>query len=193
MKLYYTPRSHFARKVRLLADALAIGIELVDVGNVADADPEIFANNPLMRVPTLLDGEKWIIDSDHIAHYLVTHYDPGDKFSVLTDDVNTLNLRAIMNGIMSSEVEILLAKRTGTDVTMHKRFDKHAYAIDKGLDWLEANVSMIPKEPCYTAFHLLSLWDHLEFCDLKRHDHPRLKKRISRFTDLPYVLKSRPR
>ena len=41
MKLYYTPRSHFARKVRILAAALKLDFELIDVGNVAEYSRDI--------------------------------------------------------------------------------------------------------------------------------------------------------
>ena len=34
MKLYFTPRSHFSRKVRMLLQAWRLEVELIDVGNV---------------------------------------------------------------------------------------------------------------------------------------------------------------
>src|SRR5688572_19364517 len=101
MKLYFTPRSHFSRKVRILVDAWKLEVELLDVGNVASMGSEAFGPNPLMKVPTLVDGSSSIIDSDHIAQYLVRRHDPQDAFGVLTNDVELLNARAIMNGVMA--------------------------------------------------------------------------------------------
>ncbi len=63
-----TRRSHFARKVRLLLLATKAPHELEWVNDVA----ALFASpNPLMKVPTLLDGEIVVFDSDHIAAYVV--------------------------------------------------------------------------------------------------------------------------
>ena len=149
MKLCYTPRSHFSRKVRILLDAWGIAVDLIDAGNVAESNADAFADNPLLRVPALVDEDTWIVDSDHIARYLTVRHDPDDRFSVLADDVNTLNLRAIMNGVMANEVEVILAQRTGIDIGAHQRFAKLTQAIVNGLDWLEANASQIPNRPCY--------------------------------------------
>jgi len=70
MKLYFTPRSHFSRKVRILLHAWKLEVELIDVGNVGATSSHAFGPNPLMKVPTLLDGGPSIFDSDHIAQYL---------------------------------------------------------------------------------------------------------------------------
>lgn len=67
LRLICTPRSHFSRKVRLLLDALGEPVELLDAGNVADDDARAFGPNPLMKVPTLLDGARAVFESDHIA------------------------------------------------------------------------------------------------------------------------------
>lgn len=46
MKLYGTPLSHFARKVRILLDLYQVPYDFVDVGNVAEGDQTTFAGNP---------------------------------------------------------------------------------------------------------------------------------------------------
>ncbi|MCB9650959.1 MAG: glutathione S-transferase family protein [Deltaproteobacteria bacterium] len=192
MKLYYTPRSHFSRKVRILLDAWSVPALLLDVGNVAERSSEVFGSNPLMRVPTWVDGATWIIDSDHIARYLTPRYDPEDAFGVLTDDVSLLNLRAVMNGVMASEVELILARRTGIDTDAYPRFDKIRSAITQGLDWLEANAVLFPERPSYAGFHLTCLWDHLVLYDLVALDHPRLRAIAARMSCLPFVAMSAP-
>jgi glutathione S-transferase len=45
MQLIHTPRSHFARKVRILMAALGLQTELVDAGNVVAADPDAYRPN----------------------------------------------------------------------------------------------------------------------------------------------------
>lgn len=48
-----------------------IDVELIDVGNVVENKPGIFTHNPLMKVPTLLDDERVVYESDLIAQYIV--------------------------------------------------------------------------------------------------------------------------
>ncbi len=189
--LVYTPRSHFARKVRLLADALGIPLALVDAGNVADADPAAYGPNPLMKVPTLLDGERVVFESDHIAACLVRAHDPGDRFGVLATDVATLNARAVMNGVMAQEVELLLAERSGLS-TDHPRFDKMRASLLLGLAWLEDHAGVFPRQPSYLGFHLLALWDHLVIYGMVPLDYPRLRAHIEAWRDWAFAAASRP-
>lgn len=190
-RLIITPRSHFSRKVRLLAAGLDIPLELVDAGNVADADPMAFGPNPLMKVPTLIDGGRVVFDSDHIAAWLVRTRDPDDRFDVLTRNLDTLNARAVMNGTMAAEVELVLAARMGLDVA-HPRFDKMRASIDAGLDWLERQVDVFPDAPSYLGLHLVALWDHLALYGLAMLDRPGLAARVDALAALPWVSASRP-
>jgi glutathione S-transferase len=79
-----------------LLDALGVEVELPDAGNVADASPAPYGPNPLMNVPTLVDGTRPIFDSDHMAAYLVRKLDPADRFEVLTTDTYALRARAVL-------------------------------------------------------------------------------------------------
>lgn len=193
MRLLYTPRSHFSRKVRLLAAGLGLPLELVDAGDVADGIPSAFGPNPLMKVPTLVVDEGIaVFDSDHIAAWLVRRHDPRDRFGVLTDDVDLLNARAVMNGIMASEVELILAARTGIDVDAHARFSKMRASMLAGLDWLEAHHDVFPHEASYATFHLLALLDHLVFYGLVPLAHPRLAAAVAELGARPEFAASAP-
>ncbi|MBL4660719.1 MAG: glutathione S-transferase family protein [Alcanivoracaceae bacterium] len=193
MKLYYTPKSHFSRKVLILINAWGIDIQLIDVGNVATSSMDTFGGNPLMKVPTLVEDKLWIIDSDHIAQYLVRKYDLQDSFAVLTTDIHTLNARAILNGIMSAEVEILLARRTGIDTNLYPRFDKIIETISTGLDWLEHNVAVFATSPTYLCFHLACMWDHLSLYKTVDLNYPNLQEQVEKLSLLPYVAANTPK
>jgi glutathione S-transferase len=70
MILYHFPTSPFARRVRLVLAHKRLSAELRD----ARANPEYRADvqrlNPLHTVPVMLDGERVIVDSNAICHYL---------------------------------------------------------------------------------------------------------------------------
>lgn len=191
MKLYYTPRSHFARKVRILLDAWTINAELVDVGNVADNASHAFGPNPLMKVPTLVDGETWLIESDHIAAYLARQYYPSDSFDVLTQDSQALNARALLNGIMAAEVEIILASRAGID-TDTARFNKMRDSMRASLAWLNERATTLFSRHTYLGFHLVCAWDHLQLYNVIELEHARLQSVSKEMSQLEYVRTSAP-
>jgi glutathione S-transferase len=196
MKLHFTPRSHFSRKVRILLDAWNVDVTLIDAGNVADSSAEAFGPNPLMKVPALVDGERVVLDSDHIARYLALRFDPQDTFGVRTEDVDLLNARAVMNGVMAAEVEILLARRTGIDTSAHRRFDKILASIRQGLGWLEAHAELFlgaPEAGSYAGFHLTCLWDHVALFQIVPLEYPVLRGHVARLSALPHVARSAPR
>lgn len=192
MKLYYTPRSHFSRKVRILMAGLQMPHTLVDVGNVADSDAAQFGDNPLMKIPALKYEARTIFDSDHIARYLVNQVAGRDPFGVLTDDVALLNLRAVMNGIMAAEVSYLLAQRTGIQVAGLPRFEKLKASMRQGLVWLESHVDHFPKTLDYANFHLVSMWDHLELYQILALPYPRLKALADDISNHEVVAASKP-
>lgn len=193
MKLYATPLSHFSRKVRILLDLYKIPYEFTDIGNVASSDTVAFASNPLMKVPVLLDGEAWLIESDHIASYLVNKTDSEDRYSVLTKDISQLNMRALMNGIMTEEVKILLARRTGVPTDQYPFFDKALKSIKDGFSWLEQNHSRFNSaNPKYLDFHLVCLWDHIAYYDLVPLNYSRLSEHVSRVSENPIVMQTAP-
>lgn len=193
IKLYGTELSHFARKVRLLIDHYSIPCEFVDIGNVAEAEQQKFAQNPLMKVPVLVDEDNWVLDSDHIASYLVDRFDGSDRFQVATKDVFNLNARAVMNGIMAEEVKILLAKRTGIPVENFPFFDKATASIKNGLSWLESHASRFDGDALsYREMHLVCMWDHLSHYATVSLEYTQIAKIVSEVSEAPLIRRSSP-
>lgn len=211
LKLFYTPKSHFSRKVRILVDALnaelkltgleLINLELIDVGNVADNTIESFGENPLMKVPTLIDESAdeniTVFDSDHIAQYIVRKFDPNDTFNVLASDPKILNARAVMNGVMSAEVELILAQRTGIDTTQYQRFAKIKNSIIQGMDWLENHClenkgGIFSAQATYLEFHLIAMWDHLKLYNVIDLKYPSLQNKVEQLSAMEFIKESKP-
>jgi glutathione S-transferase len=191
LKLIHTPRSHFARKVRLLLNALGIEVELIDAVNAAEADAARFGPNPLLKVPTLIDGGRPVFESDHIAMHLVRTRDPDDRFDVLTSDIDMLNARAVLNGVMALEVELILGARSGLD-TAQPRFAKMRDAIARSLGWLETHAALFERPPSYLGFHLLAMRDHIALYDLVPLRYPQLQAHADAIARQSYAAASRP-
>jgi glutathione S-transferase len=168
-------------------------MELTDIGNVGANSQEIFGNNPLMKVPTLQHNDVKVFDSDNIAQYLASIYDSSDRFSVMTKDTSLLNLRCVMNGVMSAEVELILARRSGIDTDSFPRFGKHLASIENGLQWLEHHAKDFPCEPSYAAFHAVCMWDHLKLYNIvELSQYHNLAEIRNKTSELSYVKESAP-
>jgi glutathione S-transferase len=193
LKLHGTPLSHFTRKIRILLGELGVQHEMVWLPTVMAASPGAFADNPLMRVPTLLDGDRMLIESDHIARYIVGRYDPSDWFGVKTDDPHAMNMLAVTNGIMANEVVLILAKRGGLeDIDGVAYFRKLKAAIEQGLDWLETKIQ-IDAPMSYADITLVCMWDHLRHYKLVPVDrYTRIAERAAKWATRPAVASTTP-
>jgi glutathione S-transferase len=191
MKLMMTPRSHFARKVRILMRALDVPHELVDVGNIVALQTSRV--NPAAKVPALLHGSTTVLESDTIAGYVVRRTQNDDRFGVFTMDVELLNARAVMNAAMSAEVELVLGGRAGLPAE-NQRFDKLRKVVHASFEWLEEHAAALDTErPSYASFHLVCLHDYTKlhkFVQLSQF--PKLSESARRTSLLPYVAESIP-
>ncbi|MEH3086913.1 MAG: glutathione S-transferase [Xylophilus ampelinus] len=74
MKLHWSPKSPFVRKVMVCAHELGLADRLTLVRSVAamqKPNPQIMADNPLSKIPTLvLDDGRTLFDSAVICEYL---------------------------------------------------------------------------------------------------------------------------
>jgi glutathione S-transferase len=195
MQLFGTPLSHFTRKIRILAAELGVPLEFVPTQSVMATTPAAYADNPLMRIPTLVDGETTVIDSDHIARYLVGRFDAEDRCAVRSEDVAALNRLAVTSGIMANEVVLILARRGGLEnVESVVYFQKLIAAIDGGLAWLERVVEPDAPGFDYRDIALVCMWQHLGHYKLRPLDaYERIAARVACFAHRPSVAPSTPK
>lgn len=193
MKLHGTPLSHFTRKIRILLEELDVPFEMVWTPGVLADGAAAYGGNALMRIPTLVDGALTIIDSDHIARYLVGRFDPEDRFGVRSERVDDMNRLAVTSGVMANEVVLILARRSGLeDLEGVAYFRKLFAAIASGLAWLDANLREEP-DLDYRDIALISMWQHLthyKLVDLA--PYARIAARVAQFADRPSIASTAP-
>jgi len=193
MQLYGTPLSHFTRKLRILLAELDVPFDFERIPGVLEPSPSAYGNNPLMRIPTLVDGDDTLIDSDHIARHLVSRFDPADRFGVRSERVRDLNRLAVANGIMANEVVLILAKRGGLeDIDGVAYFRKLLAGIHSGLAWLDANVDDAPQLD-YADIATICMLQHVMHYKLVAvADYTRLAARVARFAERPSIASTAP-
>lgn len=191
MRLHGTPLSHFTRKIRVLLAELGVDFEFVRASSVLAQEGAAYGDNPLRRVPTLVDGEVTVIDSDHIARYLVAAHDPADRLGVRSERVEDLNRLAVANGVMDNEVVLILAQRTGVDVG-GAYFQKLRGGIEGGLAWLDARVTEDARFD-WGDVAVVCMWQHLEHYRLVSLEaYGRLAARVARFAGRASVVGTTP-
>jgi glutathione S-transferase len=167
LRLLGTPASHFTRKIRILLTELEVEFEFVRTSSFFAMETSAYGGHPLLRVPVLeIDGAS-LVESDHIARYVVSKFDPADRLGVLSTNPNDLNALAVANGIMANSVVLIMAKRGGVeDVQGVAYFRKLTAAMEQGLEWLEERAGTHPPAFRYPDVALVCMWQHLSHFQL---------------------------
>jgi glutathione S-transferase len=187
-QLYGTPRSHFTRVVRITCHELGLEPEQVDVGNVVTA--QSFGGNPLMQVPVLVDGEREVWDSHNICRYLVERQG-ADPLGIESLDWAGRNLVAIIHGVMSAEVRLILAERCGM-ATTGAMFDKARETLRRGLAWIDERIES-EAGLTYPAVCAVAMWDHLVlYGNADPTEAPRLVRVVERLGEHASIARTRP-
>lgn len=195
LRLVGTPLSHFTRKVRIVLAELGVDYELERAPGVLALDHAPYGDHPLLRVPTLYHGDQQIIESDHIARYLVGRYDPTDTLGVRSERVDDLNRLAVISGAMANEVVLILAARGGlTNLDDIVYFRKLMLALDSGLAWLDRHTDPDADGFDYRDIALICLWQHVAYYKLRPEldRYPRIAARVARFAARPSIASTAP-
>jgi glutathione S-transferase len=196
LTLIATKTSHFARKARIVLHELGLDFELQMVHDLFNSHPTTYGGNPLMQVPTLLDGDTWFSEADQIARHLVTSRVPRDPLNVLNPKSNDCKQLVVLNGIMAHEATIVLARAGGgmSNVMDHTWSRKLARAVGSGLGWLDQQIESDRVGFDYLDVTTVCMWHHHLHFDLipGLPAFPRLAARVARFSNRPSVLRTAP-
>jgi len=164
MKLYYSPNSPYARKVRVLIieRAMSDQVELVEV-TTTDPNGPIVKINPLGKVPAFDAGVDGIIhDSPVICEYL-DGYTSGALYSGKVIDLADKRLAATAHGMLDAGYAVRMEKTRPEQLQWQDWKDKQFGKIDRTLDQLEATAQTLPNEPSIGAIGLACTLEWLAF------------------------------
>ena len=163
MKLFYSPASPYARKVRALAieAGLDAALELVTSMPLEEADP-LHRVNPLGRVPALVSQEgHLLVDSPVICEYLDSLQNSG-LYPKGQQRWAALNLQALADGLMDSAVpwrqELLRPESQRSEEWLRRRETQVVHT----LAYLESNPTGLQDWNIGTLA-LACAWDYLLF------------------------------
>jgi glutathione S-transferase len=189
MRLFWSSRSPFARKVMIAAHELGIAAEITTervVVDTANPNRKVMRFNPLGRIPTLILGDGRVLyDSPVIIEYLNTRFDgrlvPGSG----RERWDALTLQALADGVMEADLRLLEERKHLDDGKRHAHVAGMRAKIAAALDHLDQTP---PTEITVGEVALGSALAHLDFRfpeELWRADRPRLAAWFSEFSARP--------
>jgi len=135
MKLFITPTSPYARKVRVVLAEKHIECELVTVPSLAAPDSPVPAYNPLGKVPTLvLDDGTSYYDSVVIVDYL-DHKTPVARLIPQDNSHRALVRRweALADGVCDAAVAVVMEKRRPSEKQDETLIERQMLKVTRGL------------------------------------------------------------
>ncbi len=141
MKLFYTKRSPYARKVRVVALEKNIPLESIEE-DLTNKSSHLLEANPLGKIPTLiLDNGQTLCDSPVICEYL----DSLKVHPVLIPKVKAkrfriLHLAAVADGLMDTTVAAYLEKTRHPEHFQEEFIKKQEETIFRCQEFIEKNL-----------------------------------------------------
>lgn len=132
--------SHFTRLARVFAHELGVSYEFRPVFDLMAEDAAVFAGNPALKIPVLVDDEGPLFGAENICRELARRSGRRDSV-VLRGDCGA---RAVANAeelalhAMASEVTLIVAKASGT--VAHP---KVARGLEQSLARLDADLEAL--------------------------------------------------
>jgi glutathione S-transferase len=180
LKLYSNPHSPFSRKVRVVAHAHGVPLEVIDVLPLKDEG--LRRVNPLARIPALvLDDGTVILDSKVIAEFL----DQDGAFHPAGPARwRALSLQALGDGIAEAAVAHSILGRDQPPPAASR--DRHWGAVTRGLDALEQGD--LSNKPAIGEIAVACALNYLEFRNPEldwKDSRPKLAGWYARFCEHP--------
>jgi glutathione S-transferase len=192
MKLLYQTHSPYARKVLVFAHevGLADRVEVVHHETSPTVrNPEVFAENPLGKVPVLIrPGLPPIFESDVICAYLDTLHD-GRRLIPAKGEARwrALQVQALAQGLADAGIAVRWETVRRPEHLRHPPLrDGYVEKLVASYDWLERELDTA-SEIDVGHVALATVLDWLEFRDLPsiRPGHPRLSDWLAAFAARP--------
>jgi len=200
MKLYYSPSSPYARKVRVVAIETGLDKKM-EMANVAltpiAANADVDKHNPIGKIPALSVKGMDLFDSPVICEYLDSHHKGRKLFPRKgRDRWMALRQQAMADGLLDAA---LLARYEGALRPEEKRWDDWSQGqlkkINGVLGQLEAEVKSLKGKLTIGTISVACALGYLDlrFADMGwREKYPRLGKWFAETSKIPSIKSTAP-
>jgi len=165
MKLFYSTTSPYSRKVRLVIHEKGLQQAITSVAcNPFDEAPELEAENPLGKVPTLvLDDGDSLYDSPVICAYLDT-LTPGRLIPEFGRERWTiLRWEALCDGMIDATYNIVMERRRDTLEQSADWMAQWKSQLGRSLEYIETGIDMLPDQVTLAQLVLGTALGYLDF------------------------------
>lgn len=197
MKLHYSPSSPFVRKVMIAAHekGLADRIELTSPATMANG--ELRLDNPLEKVPCLVDDDGRAIYDSHVIVEYLDAMGSGPKLvpSEAAARVAVLLRHALADGLMDAAVAGIGEQRRPEALKWADALERQKGKMARAMDALEAQVDTLGTEPDLAT---ISVGCALGYTDFRYGDmdwragHPKLAAWYEAFSKRPSMAATVP-
>ena len=195
MKLLFTKRSPYARKVQVVALEKGIALDLVEE-NLKQKSGLLVQSNPLGKIPTLvLDNGEAVCDSPVICEYLdglkaaPALFPKEQKTRIIA-----INLAGLADGLMDTTVAAFMEKQTHPEHFSEDFIKAKEEAVVRCLKYLEGRLSDL-KDLNIASIAIASAIGYIQFRlpHLSPEKHaPKLNKWFVEFSKRPSMQKTVP-
>lgn len=201
MKLYISPASPFARKVRLVAHEAGLASRVEEIPTAVSPlkpNADLAKANPLMKLPTLVTDEGFaLFDSPVICEYLDS-LNAGRKLFPEAGAArwSALRQQAIADGILDAAIGVRYQTALAPkELQWIDWQDGQRAKWRQGLDCLEADAKALEGEPTIGSLSVAAALAWLDFrygADDWREGRPALSGWFAVFSQRPSMLATPP-
>lgn len=168
LKLYYSPTSPFARKIRIALIELGLDHELEHATlNPYEAGEEFWRINPLSKVPTLITRDGVALpDSRVILDYLCTLGDALEGENGSARHWPNRRLQQLADGVIDAAVVANLEQHREPQLISTSWFERQTAAVSRSLAELEGKAASLRAEGGITPLEI-SVVVALAYLDLR--------------------------
>ncbi|HEY0684657.1 MAG TPA: glutathione S-transferase family protein [Steroidobacter sp.] len=167
--------SHFTRLTRLFAEELGIAYEIVPIFDMTERAPQIYADNPALKLPILRAGEEVVFGTENICRALADRAGAADEIVWPERLRGTLsrNAQELVWHCMTAQVQIVFGTVVSKLPSDNVYFEKARQGFEGALAWLDAHVAEALE--ALPANRRLSLFEASLFCMI---DHLHFRKTV---------------
>ncbi len=206
LSFYYTSRSPYARKVRILLDELDTPHTPVELKPGTMEHGSLFGEEyeqmvPNMRVPSIKDGDEVIFESNFVLAYLLQNYplrgSPRNTPPLATAMVRASHqwqdnmVLASIETLLNSAINLAFLGRFGVKADEVPYLRRERARCQSCMDWLEQRATREGFVPGVFSIADLNLVCALQWIDERNimpwHGRARLEAILARYADRPSV------